>query len=168
MKRDRTSFLIEWLNSNTRKPLVIRGARQVGKTWLIQDLARSQQRRLIEFNFEKRPDLETLFASNDPKEILAKIEKDFGKGTIMRLGDTSSLDIEVIPTGCLTLDVALVVESVSQRNWKFLDISALILLRIVSNTVEKTFLRKSLRWMRSGLLGITTRIVSTLSFCSLS
>ena len=73
MRRDRTAFLIDWLNSDTRKPLVIRGARQVGKTWLIRDLANSQQRRLIEFNFEKRKDLETLFSSNDPKEILVNI-----------------------------------------------------------------------------------------------
>ena len=60
MRRDRTSFLVHWLNSNTRKPLIIRGARQVGKTWLIRDLANSQGRRLIELNFEKRPDLESL------------------------------------------------------------------------------------------------------------
>lgn len=79
MKRDRTSYLTQWLNSNTRKPLVIRGARQVGKTWLIRDLARSQQRRLIEFNFEKRPNLETLFSSNDPKEILANITASMGQ-----------------------------------------------------------------------------------------
>lgn len=73
MKRDRSAFLIEWLNSKTRKPLVIRGARQVGKTWLIRDLAQSQKRQLIEFNFEKRPDLESLFFSNNPKEILINI-----------------------------------------------------------------------------------------------
>jgi hypothetical protein len=73
MRRDRTSFLIEWLNSTKRKPLVIRGARQVGKTWLIRDLANSQGKQLIELNFEKRPNLETLFSSNDPKEILTNI-----------------------------------------------------------------------------------------------
>jgi len=70
MKRDRTSFLVEWLNSSIRKPLIIRGARQVGKTWLIRDLAESQNRQLIELNFEKQPNLESLFASNDPKEII--------------------------------------------------------------------------------------------------
>jgi len=37
MKRDRTPFLVEWLNSETRKPLVIRGARQVGKTWITRN-----------------------------------------------------------------------------------------------------------------------------------
>ena len=73
MKRDRTSFLGNWLHSNARKPLVIRGARQVGKTWLIRDLADSQARQLIELNFEKRPDLESLFSSNDPKEIVINI-----------------------------------------------------------------------------------------------
>lgn len=73
MKRDRSTFLIEWLNSNERKPLVIRGARQVGKTWIIRELARSQNRQLIELNFEKRPDIHTLFNSNDPTEIVANI-----------------------------------------------------------------------------------------------
>lgn len=70
MKRDRTKFLVNWLNSKARKPLVIRGARQVGKTWLIRDLAHSQQRLLVELNFEKRPDMESLFLSNDPNEIM--------------------------------------------------------------------------------------------------
>lgn len=73
MKRNSTLFLVDWLNSNDRKPLIIRGARQVGKTWIVRDLASSQQRRLIEFNFEKRPDIQTLFSSNDPKEILINI-----------------------------------------------------------------------------------------------
>lgn len=52
---------------------MIRGARQVGKTWLIRDLAASQELNLIELNFEKRPDLESLFASNDPQEIMMNI-----------------------------------------------------------------------------------------------
>jgi len=73
MKRDRTAFLLNWLNSKTRKPLIIRGARQVGKTWLIRDLAHSQGRQLIELNFERRTELDSLFSSNDPKEILVNI-----------------------------------------------------------------------------------------------
>ncbi len=78
MKRDRASFLTNWLNSNPRKPLVVRGARQVGKTWLIRDLASSQARQLIELNFEKRPDLTSLFSSNDPKEIIINISASIG------------------------------------------------------------------------------------------
>lgn len=41
------------------------------------------------------------------EEALKKIEKDFGKGSIMRLGDHAKLSIESIPTGCLSLDMAL-------------------------------------------------------------
>lgn len=79
MKRDRSTFLTEWLNSQERKPLVIRGARQVGKTWIIRELAQSQQRQLIELNFERRPDMQTLFNSNNPSEILANIIAFTGK-----------------------------------------------------------------------------------------
>lgn len=48
----------------------------------------------------------------DPREealeqALLKIEKDFGKGAIMKLGDNAYQKVEVIPTGCLTLDMAL-------------------------------------------------------------
>ena len=48
----------------------------------------------------------------DPREealeqALLKIEKDFGKGAIMKLGDQPYQKIDVIPTGCLTLDLAL-------------------------------------------------------------
>ncbi len=78
MKRDRTLFLVNWLNSRERKPLVIRGARQVGKTWLIRDLASIQGRQLIELNFEKRPELKSLFSSNDPKETLINIAASIG------------------------------------------------------------------------------------------
>jgi hypothetical protein len=70
MKRERMAFLEEWLTSDDRKPLVIRGARQVGKTWLVRQLAHAQNRQLIEFNFEKTPQSASLFFSNEPAQIL--------------------------------------------------------------------------------------------------
>ena len=73
MERDHTSFLQDWLHSDGRKPLIIRGARQVGKTWLIRDLAHREQRCLIEINFEKQPEFKSLFSSNNPNEILLNI-----------------------------------------------------------------------------------------------
>ena len=41
------------------------------------------------------------------EQAIAQIEKEFGKGSIMRLGDYNVQDVEVIPTGCLSLDLAL-------------------------------------------------------------
>jgi uncharacterized protein len=78
MKRDHIVFLSSWLKSSSRKPLVIRGARQVGKTWLIRHLAEMHDLKLIELNFEKRPAYATLFSSNDPEEILANITASLG------------------------------------------------------------------------------------------
>lgn len=79
MKRDLTDFLMTWLGSSNRKPLVIRGARQVGKTWLIRNLAEAVNKQLIELNFEKKPDFESLFSSNEPNEIVANISALLGK-----------------------------------------------------------------------------------------
>ena len=38
---------------------------------------------------------------------ISKIEKDYGKGSVMKLGDKSAIDIETIPTGSISLDKAL-------------------------------------------------------------
>ncbi len=63
-----------WLNSPIRKPLVMRGARQVGKTWLVRELAKRTNKQLIEINFENTPEAIGYFLSNNPKKILSLIE----------------------------------------------------------------------------------------------
>jgi len=66
--------LDKWLINPNRKPLVIRGARQAGKTWLVRDLAIRHKLKLIELNFERLPGLADLFSENDPAKILKNIE----------------------------------------------------------------------------------------------
>lgn len=78
MKRVCLGFLDKWLHSAERKPLVIRGARQVGKTWVVQHLAESQKKDLIEVNFEKQPHRKSLFNSNDPKQIILNLSAVYG------------------------------------------------------------------------------------------
>ena len=74
--------LNDWLSSKARKPLVLRGARQVGKTWVVRRLAEQSGRHLIELNFEKTPSLAGLFSSNDPKQILLNLSAVFKKTII--------------------------------------------------------------------------------------
>jgi predicted AAA+ superfamily ATPase len=74
MQRKIQEDLEAWLNSITRKPLVLRGARQVGKTWLVRELARQSKKKLIELNFEKQRNLAIHFESNDPATILLNLE----------------------------------------------------------------------------------------------
>ncbi len=61
-----------------RKPLILRGARQVGKTWLVREAAMRSGRRLVELNFERTPLIEKCFASNDPGKILAELSLSLG------------------------------------------------------------------------------------------
>lgn len=73
MKRHISGELREWLYRKDRKPLLLRGARQVGKTWLVRELARAEKRGLVEVNFELRPDAKGAFASLQPAEILKSL-----------------------------------------------------------------------------------------------
>jgi hypothetical protein len=73
MKRHLSIELRAWLQRKDRKPLLLRGARQVGKTWLAQDLANAEGRDLVEVNFELRPDAKEAFRSLDPAEILKNL-----------------------------------------------------------------------------------------------
>ena len=70
MSRAAYHYLVQWLQSVDRKPIIIRGARQVGKTWLVRELAKQQNKQLIELNFEQRPQDQSYFSSNDPKVII--------------------------------------------------------------------------------------------------
>lgn len=84
MERARLDYLKSWLTATDRKPLVIRGARQVGKTWLVRHFAKISGKQLIEINFEKQPSLVSLFASNDPKHILLNLS------TVSNIGDSEN------------------------------------------------------------------------------
>ncbi|MDD3925927.1 MAG: AAA family ATPase [bacterium] len=78
MNRTVSTFLDNWLISPSHKPLIMRGARQVGKTWLVRNLAKCHSRKLVELNLEKRPELAVHFASNDPRRIISDLEADLG------------------------------------------------------------------------------------------
>jgi len=73
MKRDASERLDRWLKGHGRKPMVLRGARQTGKTWIVRDLARRHGLDLVEINFEKNPELAACFASNDVGTIMKLI-----------------------------------------------------------------------------------------------
>ncbi len=64
----------EWISSKDRKPLVIRGARQVGKTWIVREIAKKTKKQLIEINFERSINIKSLFDTTDPKVILQNLE----------------------------------------------------------------------------------------------
>lgn len=81
MKRLVTDKLEEWVSGNFRKPLLIRGARQVGKTYIVNELARQHFKdNFHSFNFEKNPELHSIFDQNlESSRILSELELFSGK-----------------------------------------------------------------------------------------
>ncbi len=79
MERTAIDELKRWKNSTSRKPLIVRGARQVGKTWLIKVFGRQEYARVAYVNFESSKVLQTLFVENfDIKRILTAVEIETG------------------------------------------------------------------------------------------
>ncbi len=75
MKRTLYSALINWKNAPNRKPLILQGARQVGKTWLMKAFGKNEFEHVIYLNFESSERLKTLFSADfDIKRILSIIE----------------------------------------------------------------------------------------------
>ena len=64
MKRDRFEELILWKESQIRKPLILRGARQTGKTWLLKEFGRTYFRKLVYVNFEETTMLQSIFKND--------------------------------------------------------------------------------------------------------
>jgi predicted AAA+ superfamily ATPase len=75
MQRLGLQKLIEWKNRATRKPLVFKGARQVGKTFLLKEFAKSEFQAFHYFNFEKDQLIHQAFQKSlDPKSIGEQLE----------------------------------------------------------------------------------------------
>lgn len=74
IKRNIVKKLVKWKNSEFRNPLIIQGARQVGKTYLLKSFGKKHYESTAYFNFEKSPELAQFFEhSKEPKRILENL-----------------------------------------------------------------------------------------------
>lgn len=79
MERLAMQFLKKWKNKTKRKPLIIRGARQVGKTWLIKEFGQTEYDQMAYVNFENSRFLQTLFTSDyDIRRIITALQIETG------------------------------------------------------------------------------------------
>ncbi len=79
MKRAEITTLIEWKNSKKRKPLLIRGARQVGKTWLMKTFGKEEYAQCVYVNFEKNKRLQSIFEDDfDIERIITALQIESG------------------------------------------------------------------------------------------
>lgn len=103
MKRLAEQQVLEWKASSRRKPLIIRGARQVGKTWLVENFLAKQFESFVKIDLEKRRDLHPHFEGNlEPKALLAYLELEAGRiipGRTLLFFD----EIQACPRAIMTL-----------------------------------------------------------------
>ncbi|MBU0764783.1 MAG: AAA family ATPase [Bacteroidetes bacterium] len=103
MKRDIIQPLIDWKNRKNRNPLILRGARQVGKTHIIEEFASAHFNNCIKVNLEEKPELKRLFYDNDVKRILSELSIVFNED--VSPGDTLLFidEIQTCPEAILSL-----------------------------------------------------------------
>ena len=79
MKRIAETRLEAWFSASHRKPLLLRGARQVGKSTLVQTFARAKGLTLNEVNLERHRDLAPVFATMDPGAVCSRVGAILGR-----------------------------------------------------------------------------------------
>lgn len=83
MKREIINDLIKWKNSNNRKPLIVHGARQVGKTYIIKEFGKAYYDNLIYVNFETNHELSDIISDSiEADYIINKLELFYGEKII--------------------------------------------------------------------------------------
>ncbi len=83
MKRNAIQALIDWKSDEERKPLVLRGARQVGKTWLMKEFGENFYDSYVYFNFDEEDELKSIFEANkNPHRIIELLSIIVGKKII--------------------------------------------------------------------------------------
>ncbi len=86
IKRREIEELQAWSERSARKPLLIRGARQVGKSTLVAQWAATSSLKLLAVNFERNPKLRQAFATHDPVRIIAALQ--LLTNQLIRAGET--------------------------------------------------------------------------------
>ena len=103
LQRKEINELKMWAEQTSHKPIVIRGARQVGKSTLVREFARSERYSLVEVNFERNPELREAFMFRDPVRVLATLTLMTGK-TLVAGSSLLFLDeIQAAPEALATL-----------------------------------------------------------------
>ena len=74
IRRDIIDYLKQWKGSENRKPILLKGARQIGKTWIMREFGRENFEYVAEFNFDKVSELASIFEkTKDISRILKEL-----------------------------------------------------------------------------------------------
>ena len=83
MIRDVYRALLEWKTDEDKMPLLLRGARQIGKTFVVKQFGENEFEIGININFERNPEYKEIFSSFDPIEIIERISVYTGQKVVI-------------------------------------------------------------------------------------
>lgn len=104
MRRNAIQDLLKWKDSEERKPMILKGARQVGKTWLMKEFGEKYYGSYVYFNFDEEDELKSIFEVNkNPLRIIELLSMIVGEKILP--GDTLIIfdEIQKCPEALNTL-----------------------------------------------------------------
>lgn len=103
MKRLIYDRLLEWKNKSNRKPLILNGARQVGKTWILKEFGYNEYANVAYINCDEVEEMKTLFYDFDTERLIRSIS--VLSGETITPGETLIVldEIQVVPLGLTSL-----------------------------------------------------------------
>ena len=104
MERQLLGDLLTWKSKYNRKPLIIQGARQVGKTWIMKEFGKHYFKNTVYINFDNNPRMKTVFEQDyDIKRIISALKIEHGSN--FEAGDTLLIfdEIQEVPKALSSL-----------------------------------------------------------------
>ena len=72
--RDIIARFIEWKESDSRKPILLKGAHQIGKSWAMEKFGHDYYKHVVKFDFDKQPELKNIFeTTKEPERIIKEL-----------------------------------------------------------------------------------------------
>ncbi|MBQ3372265.1 MAG: AAA family ATPase, partial [Oscillospiraceae bacterium] len=103
MEREIYGKLLEWKTSSDRKPLILNGARQTGKTWILKEFGKKEYKPLAYINCDNNPDMQNDFTDFNPDRLIRVFSAI--TETAITEGDTLIVldEIQEVPLGLTAL-----------------------------------------------------------------
>lgn len=133
MKRLFYDRLLKWENDRTKEPMLVVGARQVGKTWLIRHFCEENYEHYLYLNFESNPSLNSVFeGSLEPEDIIENLEILTGE----EIGENTALFLDEIQK-CERAVTSLKYFCESEKNYRIIGAGSLLGVKL--NRFESSF-----------------------------
>ena len=128
LKRNAIEDLIKWKSSEERKPMVLKGARQVGKIWLMKEFGKNYYSSYVYFNFDEEDELKSIFEVNkNPYRIIELLSMIAGEKIIP--GETLIIfdEVQECPVALNSLNLKLSRDIIPTRTVRLTSLSSMAL-----------------------------------------